>query len=102
MNSIKNPKQPTRGPWTLHPRVREDPPHIYAHGVIVATVDTSAPDPGEREANAALIAAAPALREAAEARLSEWHADSRNMERKEPESVKLARAALKAAGGESP
>jgi len=47
--------QHTPGPWALHPRVTENPPRIYCRGVIIATVDTSAPDPGEREVNAAFI-----------------------------------------------
>lgn len=45
----------TPGPWTLHPRIMPDPPVVYHDGSIVATVDTSAPEPGEREANARLI-----------------------------------------------
>lgn len=49
--------------------------------------------------NARLIAAAPALLAACEARVNEWHADARNMERAEPESVRLARAALFLARG---
>ncbi len=51
----------TQGDWDLHPTVKEDPPLIYSDGLIVATVDTSAPEAGEREANAHLIAAAPQL-----------------------------------------
>jgi hypothetical protein len=51
----------TPRPWTLHPHATQDPPRIYHDGIIVATIDTSAPDAGERQANAALVAAAPDL-----------------------------------------
>lgn len=50
--------KPTPGPWkagTTHGKAMET---IYGDGCIVAEVCTSAPEPGEREANAALIVAA--------------------------------------------
>lgn len=51
-------------------------------------------------ADTVLDAAAPELLAAAEARLAEWHSNTRNMEKAEPRSVKLARAAIaKAVGG---
>ena len=40
-----------------------------------------------KEVNAELLAAA-------QARLNEWHSNARNFERKEPQSVKLGRAAI--------
>lgn len=47
----------------------------------------------------ALLAAAPDLLDAARARLNEWHADARNMERIEPASVRIARSAIAKATG---
>lgn len=69
MQKNQQPNQPaahTPGPWTLHPTLGEklDPPQIYCNGSTVCTVDTSAPEPGERIANARLIAAAPEMLEA--------------------------------------
>lgn len=46
-----------------------------------------------------LHAAAGELLEAAEAQVDEWHSTFRNMERKEPKSLKLARAAIIKAEG---
>lgn len=64
--------QHTPGPWKvgrvpLRLEVDESPiPIIYTHdgGLEIAQVRTSAPEPGERETNARLIAAAPELLEA--------------------------------------
>jgi len=46
--------QHTAEPWALH---LVYPPLIYGGGCIVATVDTSSPEPGERDANAERIVA---------------------------------------------
>jgi len=54
----------TKGPWkqgTARGFARNT---VYANGCIVCEVNTSAPQEGEIEANARLIAAAPALLEA--------------------------------------
>ena len=53
-----------------------------------------------RESKRLLSEAAPDLLAACKARLAEWHADERNFERKEPQSVKLARAAIRKAQGD--
>ena len=45
-----------REPWNMLPAGKAgDPPHVYSQGCIVATVDTSAPEVGERGANAGRI-----------------------------------------------
>lgn len=60
-NPFEAQPQHTPGPWNLHPRIKPEIPVVYKDGCIIATVDTSAPEPGEREANARLIASAPEL-----------------------------------------
>ena len=57
---------------------------------------------GLAEAKANLIAAAPELLEACQARVDEWHSNMRNFTRREPESLKLARAAIVKAKGKAP
>ncbi len=58
-------------------------------------------DPKDAEPIARAVNSHAAMVEAANARINEWHGDSRNMLRKEPPSVLLARAALKLAGEEA-
>jgi hypothetical protein len=58
----------TPGPWRAGTKNQRFMNLVYAHdgGILVAEVNTSAPEPGERESNAQLIAAAPDLLEGAE------------------------------------
>jgi hypothetical protein len=53
----------TPGPWRQGTKNQRFMNLVYAHngGILVAEVNTSAPEPGENEANARLIAAAPEL-----------------------------------------
>lgn len=90
----------TPGPWKvgrlpLRLEVDENPiPLIYTHdgGLEIAQVRTSAPEPGEREANARLIAAAPDLLAACKAALDMGD---------EFEAEKMIRAAIAKAEGKA-
>lgn len=86
----------TPGPWKVYAPRNDDVWVIAAHPICRCSMAATT----ETKANARLISAAPDLLEAAEARLNEWHSLSVNMERKEPESVKLARSAISKAKGE--
>lgn len=90
----------TPGPWNVHNvETGAEIGAIYVvarGGNQIAKLTSTLLD---RDANALLIASAPRMLAACQARLAEWHADTRNMERAEPESVKLARAAIASATG---
>jgi hypothetical protein len=51
----------TPGPWKAITHAHKMAITVYGGGCYIADVDTSAPDPGENEANARLIAQAPAM-----------------------------------------
>ncbi len=88
----------TPGPWEI---MDEGEPQVYIYGQNGTYIAEASSDAGLEEArtNAALIAAAPDLLEACQARVDEWHSNMRNFTRREPESLKLARAAITKAKG---
>ena len=81
----------TPGPWTapgvFHGNL------VYGSGSIVADVVTSAPDPGEREANATLIAAAPDMLDCLRELISTCHGDPLNKAARDAKNAALYRAA---------
>ena len=111
MNDAKH----TKGPWEVGEWITSQSHAVYKliHGVgrnVSAVCVYGARKDGtksgkrnvsveECDANARLIAAAPDLLAACEARIDEWHADSRNFTRNEPPSLTLMRAAIRKAEG---
>ena len=92
------PTKHTPGPWTCHSgSVYVDGPNVHPKGpetgTPIAHMDreySNGTEPVERDANAALIAAAPDLLDIAAAALNWWHDNDANFERKEPAFIKLA------------
>ena len=75
-----------------------DVTHNKMYGSDIGSFRYSALSPEENQANAEFIVRAvnvhDELVEACKSRIDEWHSTFRNMERREPKSLKLARAAI--------